>query len=144
GRPDEHQAATMILAFSASGANVVLEAPDAARILLNLAAGRTPGQYSDGQRALLGRVRAIDLDPGDDQAAAALFESQTTRDQESAGAAEGAAIAQGPPAHVGPDVVVVLTGEVDSGGLFADLSQVEEEALKRRFAFEPADLLRHA
>jgi NAD(P)-dependent dehydrogenase (short-subunit alcohol dehydrogenase family) len=126
GRPEDDQAATLVLAFAACGAAVVLAAPDAERILLNLAAGRRPEEYSDGQRALLGAVRAFDLRPDDEEGLAGLFERLTAE-------------AQG-----GPDAVVVLTGDVDAGGAVTEMSPEDQETLKRRFAFEPADVLKHA
>src|SRR5207245_9138228 len=116
GRAAECQAAAPVLAFAACGASVVLATPDAGRVLLNLAEGRTPEQYSDGQRALLGPVRSIDVRPDDEESIAALFERLTER-----------AGPPGPPvggaAGEGPDVVVALTGEVESAGVVADMTQ---------------------
>jgi NAD(P)-dependent dehydrogenase (short-subunit alcohol dehydrogenase family) len=143
GRPAEEQAATLALAFAACGAAVVLATPDAARILSNLAAGKTPEEYSDGQRTLLGRMRAIDLRPDDDTAVASLFERLTTpTDAPQAGALPAATGVE--RVASGPDVVVALTGEVESPGAFADMTREEEDALKERFAFEPAEILRCA
>jgi NAD(P)-dependent dehydrogenase (short-subunit alcohol dehydrogenase family) len=124
GRPEEEQARTLLLAFAACGARVVLAAPDAARTLLDLARGREPSAYSDGQKRLLGRVTAIDLDPSDEGAIAALFER----------------LAEKEPL----DAVAVLTGDAPAGGGVVALPPEDQENLKRRFAFEPAALMRHA
>lgn len=149
GRPSEDQAATLALAFAACGAEVVLAAPDASGILSRLAAGKRPEEYTDGQRALLGRMRGIDLRPDDETAVASLFERLTTpAEGEQAGAGVGPAstlAAPGPlPAGAGPDVVIALTGEVESPGAFADMTREADDALRERFAFEPAGILRCA
>ncbi|MBI1951028.1 MAG: SDR family oxidoreductase [Acidobacteria bacterium] len=148
GRPSEEQAATLALAFAACGADVVLAAPAAGRILSNLAGGRAPDQYTDGQRTLLGRLQAIDLAPEDEGALAALFDRLTTSAAAPEGGAppQGAAGATGAAASAagGPDVVVALTGDVESPGTFSDMTPQDEEALKQRFAFEPAGILRGA
>jgi NAD(P)-dependent dehydrogenase (short-subunit alcohol dehydrogenase family) len=143
GHPSEEQAATLVLAFAACGAAVVLAAPDASRILSSLAAGRAPLEYTDGQRTLLGRVQAIDLKTDDDAAVASLFDRLTTpADAPQDGSVPPPAGAE--RAAPGLDVVVALTGDIVSPGAFADLTREEEDALKERFAFEPAEILRCA
>ncbi len=137
GRPAEPQAAAFVLAFAACGASVTLAAPDAGRMLLNIAEGRTPDQYSDGQKALLGRVCAFDLRPDDEESIADLFERQV----EPVRAAGGSPPESG---SEGSDVVIALTGDLGAAGPFADMTRLEEEDLKQRFAFEPAEILRHA
>jgi NAD(P)-dependent dehydrogenase (short-subunit alcohol dehydrogenase family) len=141
GRPSEEQAATLALAFAACGAEVVLASPDASRILSGLAAGKMPEAYTDGQRTLLGRVRAFDLRPDDETAVASLFERLTTPAEPPQA---GAAPAVGGLPSAGPDVVIALTGEVESPGAFADMTREADEALRERFAFEPAEILRCA
>jgi NAD(P)-dependent dehydrogenase (short-subunit alcohol dehydrogenase family) len=127
GRPTADQAAALTLAFSACGARVVLGTPEAGRLLRDeLAAGRRPEDYSDGQKQILGRARAIDLEVGDEAAVARFF---------AALAADGEGTI---------DMVVVCTGDTGPVGAFADLDRAAEETLKARFAFEPAALLRHA
>ncbi|HEU4401474.1 MAG TPA: SDR family oxidoreductase, partial [Candidatus Polarisedimenticolia bacterium] len=134
GRPGSEQASTLILAFTACGARVVLACPDAGRVLLDLARGRAPESYTDGQKRLLGGVRAVDLDPADEGRVAALFEDLTT---------------PAPPGGTGTeagarlDAIVALTGDGGMPGEFTDMTSEEEEGLKERFAFEPAGLMRH-
>ncbi len=124
GRPAATQAEALILAFAACGARVTLASPDAGRLLLGLAAGKGPSTYTDGQRRLLGQVTAIDLRPESEAEIAALFETLTSDGE--------------------IDAVVVLTGEAPAIADPVDMPPEEQEMVKQRFAFEPADLMRHA
>ncbi len=124
GRPAAAQAEAMILAFAACGARVAFAAPQAPEILLGLAGGKEPAAYSDGQKKLLGQVRAVNLMIDDESAIAALFERL---------ADEGDL-----------DAVVVMTGEAATSGETVEISAREVDLLKEIFAFEPADLMRHA
>ncbi|HEX9426722.1 MAG TPA: SDR family NAD(P)-dependent oxidoreductase, partial [Candidatus Polarisedimenticolia bacterium] len=124
GRPAAAQAEAMILAFAACGAQVSFAAPQAPQILLGLAGGKEASAYGDGQKRLLGQVRAFEMSPDDEPAIAALFERL---------ADEGDL-----------DAVVVMTGETATTGETAEMEAREAALLKERFAFEPADLMRHA
>jgi NAD(P)-dependent dehydrogenase (short-subunit alcohol dehydrogenase family) len=126
GRPSNAQAATLVLAFAACGARVLLAAPDAAAILADLGDGREPSRYGDGQRRLLGGAEAVDLEIGDEAAVETFFERLTGD-----GAGE-------------LDAAVVCTGEIQVPGPFTDMSAADEDALKERFAFEPALLMKQA
>ncbi len=127
GRPTADQAAALTLAFTACGARVVIGTPDAEQFLRgDLAAGRRPEEYSDGQKQILGRVQAVNLAIEDETAVARFFATL---------AADGEGTI---------DMVVVCTGDSGPVGAFADLDRAAEDALKARFAFEPAVLLRHA
>jgi NAD(P)-dependent dehydrogenase (short-subunit alcohol dehydrogenase family) len=137
GRPTADQATALTLAFAARGARVILATPDAGRILADLAAGREPSGYSDGQKRILGQARAIDLDPANEEAVVALFDGLTS-------AGEGAVGAEGVARPEPLDGTVVLTGDAAPVGYFADMTLEEQESLKQRFAFEPASLMRHA
>jgi NAD(P)-dependent dehydrogenase (short-subunit alcohol dehydrogenase family) len=126
GRPSNGQAATLVLAFAACGARVLLAAPDAAAILRDLAEGREASRYGDGQRRLLGRVEAADLEVGDEAAVETFFERLT---------ADG---------EGGIDAAVVCTGDVRVPGPFTEMGAADEEALKQRFAFEPVALMKQS
>ncbi len=124
GRPADAQARVLVLALAAAGARVVLAAPEASRLIRDLAGGAEPSGYSDGQRRLLGGVIAADVRPDAESEIAALFDRLTN---------EGAI-----------DGVVVMTGEATAIGEAVAMSFEEREAAKQRFAFEPADAMRSA
>jgi NAD(P)-dependent dehydrogenase (short-subunit alcohol dehydrogenase family) len=161
GRPDEEQAATLALAFATRGARVTLATPEATGTLLRMAEGRTPSEYGDGQKAILGRIEAADLAPDSEDDLRDLFERLTTPEPADAGlhvadateVAAAAAASSGagePPAALDApalDAVVVLTGEpgtLPSAAGADDAERGEEERLKQRFVFEPALAVRYA
>ena len=126
GRPDAAQASSIALACAAAGARVVLAAPDSSRILSSLAGGKEPAAYGDGQRTLLGSMKAVDLRPENEAEITALFEDLTS----------------GPEAEL--DAAIVMTGETLEAASVTDVTAEVEERLKERFAFEPAACMRHA
>jgi NAD(P)-dependent dehydrogenase (short-subunit alcohol dehydrogenase family) len=142
GRPSAEQAASLILAFTACGARVVLATPGAGALLKGLAEGRDPAEYGDGQKRLLGPVTAIDLRPEREEEIAALFERLTADAPAARGAAWAAADRTAGAAAL--DAVVIVTGDATPSAGFSDMPPGEHEALKERFAFEPAALMRHA
>ncbi len=138
GRPGRAQAANLVLALSGCGAEVILAAPDAREILADLDGGCSPSDYGDGQKTLLGRVTAIPLDPGREEAVAAFFDRLT-------GGGNGEAVngngGQAPPEI---DSVVVLTGDPGGARGIRDMTYEDERIWRERYALEPASLLRYA
>ncbi len=127
GRPGAEQASACALAFAASGARVILATPDATRLLSDLAAGRAPEAYGDGQRRILGNLTARDLDPHDEAAITSLFDELTTTE---------------PGDNL--DAILIMTGDAEASTGFNEMPPEEHERIKERFAFEPTVLMRHA
>ncbi len=140
GRPTRNQATTLALALTGCGAEVILAAPDANDILSDLAGGRAPSEYGDGEKALLGRVTAIPLDPAREETVAGFFDRVTGGDNGESGPDCG----DGGAAIPEIDSIVILTGDPGDMRELCEMTQEDEQTWKDRFAMEPASLLRYS
>ncbi|MCZ6696969.1 MAG: SDR family NAD(P)-dependent oxidoreductase, partial [Acidobacteria bacterium] len=140
GRPGRKQATTLVLALTGCGAEVVLAAPDADDILSDLAGGCAPSEYGDGQKALLGRVTAVQLDPGNEEAVVRFFDRLTGGDNGGSRPGDG----NGEAAVPEIDSIIVLTGDPGRRRDLYEMTLEDEGTWRERFAIEPASLLRYS